>query len=576
VKCLCLLFTATLAVASLAAPVGSVHAANATLTVTTTADLATCSPGMMYSLRCAISQANSDGEGDTIAFNIPSSDGGCKPTTINATTAAVCKIAPTSPLPALSASSTVINGYTQPGAAANTNPPGAADNAIITVQLDGSSAVSTSINGLVVRGITDTIEGLSITSFNGSGIALSYARGSTVSGTYIGVTPDGGTGRGNADGVDIVSNDPAYPATQNTIGGTSPAARNVISGNAHSGIALSPSTGGQAGATIVGNDIGTDASGCHALANGTGITVGGFRGASSATIGGPSAAMRNVISGNSVAGIVISTDQGAASAIVEGNYIGTDAMGMHALGNGVGIAQHEGQTTIGGSTVGTGNVVSGNTGDGLAISGDALIRSHATVQGNLVGTDATGSGALGNGGQGVDIGDFVSATTLAGNVIADNGHAGVLVTYTPVPSSGPDAIPHVLMTRNTMVANSGLGIDLTPEHVVNCTSTPPGANDYLPCPVITSATASAVSGTACAGCTVEVYVASNAVDDLGHGEGELYLGSATADSTGQWSLSPPSGRIPPGASLTATATSPASPGPAAETSEFAANVPRSS
>jgi titin len=530
---------------------------------------------MMYSLRCAISQANSDGAGDTIAFNIPSSDSGCKPTTINNTAAAVCTIAPTSPLPALSASSTVINGYTQPGAAANTNPPGAADNAIITVQLDGSSAVSTSIDGLVVRGITDTIEGLSITSFKGSGIALSYARGSTVSGTYIGVAPDGGTGRGNADGVAIVSNDPARPATQNTIGGTSPAARNVISGNAHSGIALSPSTGGQAGATIVGNDIGIDATGSRALANGTGITVGGFRGASSATIGGPSAVMRNVISGNSVAGIAISTDQGAASAIIEGNYVGTDAMGLHALGNGVGIAQHEGQTTIGGSTAGTGNVVSGNTGDGIAISGDALIHSNATVQGNLVGTDATGSGALGNGGQGVDIGAYVSATTLADNVIAHNGRAGVLVTYTPAPSSGADAIPHVLITRNAMSANTVLGIDLAPERVVNCASTPPGPNDYVPCPVITSVTASEVRGTACAGCTVEVYVASNETDDLGHGEGAHYLGSATVDSTGQWSLSPPSGGIPCGAYVTATATAPASPGPA-ETSEFAANVLRSS
>jgi hypothetical protein len=168
----------------------------------------------------------------------------------------------------------------------------------------------------------------------------------------------------------------------------------------------------------------------------------------------------------------------------------------------------------------------------------------------------------------------VSATTLAGNVIADNGRAGVLVNYTAMPSSGTDAIPHVLVTRNTMVANSGLGIDLAPENAVNCATTPPGANDYLPCPVITSVTASGVGGTACAGCTVEVYLASNEANDLGHGGGVLYLGSATADSAGQWSLSPPSGRIPCGAYVTATATAPASPGPA-ETSEFAANVPRS-
>jgi titin len=325
----------------------------------------------------------------------------------------------------------------------------------------------------------------------------------------------------------------------------------------------------------VGNDVGTDASGSRALGNATGISVGGFRGASSATIGGPSAALRNVISGNSVAGIAISTDQGAVSATIEGNYVGTDVTGLHALGNGVGISQQEGQATIGGSTSGTGNVISGNSGDGIAISGDARTSSHATMQGNLVGADATGSGALGNGGQGVAVGDYVGTTTLAGNVIADNGHAGVLVTYTPASSSGTNAIPHVLITRNALVANSGLGIDLAPEHVVNCASTPPGPNDYLPCPVITSVTASGVSGTACAGCTVEVYIASNEADNLGHGEGALYLGSATADSMGHWSCGLPSCKISPGAYVTATATAPASPGPA-ETSEFAANVPRSS
>jgi hypothetical protein len=173
----------------------------------------------------------------------------------------------------------------------------------------------------------------------------------------------------------------------------------------------------------------------------------------------------------------------------------------------------------------------------------------------------------------VDVGDYVSATTLADNVIADNGHAGVLVAYTPT-SSGTGALPHVLITRNTISANSGLGIDLAPEHVVNCASTPPGPNDYVPCPIITSVTASQARGTACAGCTVEVYVASNEADDLGSGEGAHYLGSATADAAGQWSLSPPSGSIPCGAYATATATTPASPGPA-ETSEFAANVKRS-
>src|SRR5581483_7311149 len=50
------------------------HAAS-TLTVTTTADLSTCTTTL--SLRCAINQANKDGSGDTIAFNIPHTDPGC-------------------------------------------------------------------------------------------------------------------------------------------------------------------------------------------------------------------------------------------------------------------------------------------------------------------------------------------------------------------------------------------------------------------------------------------------------------------------------------------------------------------
>src|SRR5205085_62370 len=94
-------------------------------------------------------------------FNIPSADTGCKPTTINGTSVAVCTINPTSGLPWLVASNITINGYSQPGAQPNSQPLGGGDNAILTVQIDGSKGAG----GLVLSGnaTNDTIKGLEIT-----------------------------------------------------------------------------------------------------------------------------------------------------------------------------------------------------------------------------------------------------------------------------------------------------------------------------------------------------------------------------------------------------------------------------
>jgi hypothetical protein len=123
-----------------------------------------------------------------------------------------------------------------------------------------------------------------------------------------------------------------------------------------------------------------------------------------------------------------------------------------------------------------------------------------------------------------------------------------------------------------MAGNGGLGIDLAPQGTVNCAPGGPGPNDYTPCPIIAGATGSVVAGTACAGCTVEVYRASNDPDDQGHGEGQTLLGSVTAGPTGAWTLSLAAGQVSPGAQVTASATTPAVFQTAAETSEFAANV----
>ncbi len=154
----------------------------------------------------------------------------------------------------------------------------------------------------------------------------------------------------------------------NTIGGSTAGAGNVIAGCGY-GIFLRYSA--SSGSVVQGNFIGTNATGTAALPNSTGIWVT----ASNVTIGGTTPGARNVISGNST-GIEIDDYDGAVQGnVVQGNYIGTDVTGTMALPNvsGVNIWTGYGHTTtnntIGGTAAGAGNLISGNTQNGVWISG---------------------------------------------------------------------------------------------------------------------------------------------------------------------------------------------------------------
>jgi titin len=351
----------------------------------------------------------------------------------------------------------------------------------------------------------------------------------------------------------------------------------VISGNAQSGIAISDNS---SGITIQGNFIGTDVSGTKGLGNGgSGIVDGG---SSSNIIGGTTGSARNVISANRSAGVQLIQPN---LDVVEGNYIGTDVTGTKALGNGqdgsAGVfiqlidPDRPANNTIGGTTSNARNVISGNLADGIDIAwyppaNPPVPVTHDIVEGNFIGTDASGANALGNGGNGVFIshlvrGDQVGGTvTGAGNVIAYNRQSGVLVG-----ASNSDTQVHIAVNQNAMFSNGGLGIDLAPQGAVNCTTPPPGPNDYTPCPVIASASTTQVSGTACAHCMVEVFIATNQQDDLGHGEGQTFLGSVTTNASGAWSLTLSPGQVSVGQFVTATVTTSILP---FETSEFATNI----
>jgi len=197
------------------------------------------------SLRQAILYSNDTPGADTIKFDIPGSG--------------VHTISPASKLPTITDAVT-IDGYSQPGATANTLAVGT--NANLVIELDGSKAPTNS--GLYISASNSTVKGLVINRFGDSGINITdfpspTAVGNRIEGNFIGTDPSGTQDLGNGDdGITIdVGN-----SGSNTVGGTSLASRNLISGNTDGGIFIS------SGNQVRGNLIGTKKDGITALGNG--------------------------------------------------------------------------------------------------------------------------------------------------------------------------------------------------------------------------------------------------------------------------------------------------------------------
>ncbi len=265
----------------------------------------------------------------------------------------------------------------------------------------------------------------------------------------------------------------------NTIGGLTPDARNIISGN-NEGIQITGS--GATGNLIAGNYIGTDATGTNRLSNGMGLE---FENNSwGNTVGGAQSGAGNLVSGNG--GDAIKIDGGCYSNVIQGNLVGTDATGEGALvndGNGVDINGNN--NTIGGTTPGSGNVLSGNSGDGIVLVFNSA--SYNLMEGNLVGTDITGTQPIPNNSDGIDLffntQDNTIGGTVAGaaNTIAFNQGAGVAVGSPELP----DYCPGNAILSNSIFGNGRLGIDLGADGVTpNSPGSPHiGANNpqELPC-----------------------------------------------------------------------------------------------
>ncbi len=518
---------AAIVVAALAGALFAVPSAFATLyTVTSTSDpgFGVCDE-LECTLREAITAANGDAAADTITFQI--GIGGSY------------TISPTTPLPDILQPVT-IDATTQTGYA------GAP-----LIELNGFGA-GAGAHGLSVTAGSATIRGLAILNFGGAGISFTgSSSGSLVTGNYIGIESGGAFAQGNTFGVLVAS-------SGNTIGGTTAATRNIISGNAANGLTLFGSTN-----VVRGNYVGVDASGNFAVPNLRGVVVA----ADTNTIGGADSA-RNVISGNTGVGLSIS---GASVNTVTGNYVGTDAYGTSAVPNGgPGIQIQGGESPANTNTIAS-NVISGNGGAGLLITATTPnFAGNNAVQGNLIGTDASGKNALGNTGAGVliDADSGIGNNTIGGsaNTIAYNAKGIVAGSGTARNK----------FAKNSIHDNVGLGIDLgddgpTPNDPNDGDT---GANELLNYPVLTGASRSATGQLTVIGSfdgalpdsqvDVDFYV-TPACDGSGFGEGAIALGtlSLLSDGSGDAAFNVGPGYARPNMYVTATATD-----ELGETSEF--------
>ncbi|PYJ08552.1 MAG: hypothetical protein DME25_01225 [Verrucomicrobia bacterium] len=261
-------------------------------------------------------------------------------------------ISPAAALPAIT-DPVVIDGTTQPGH--TTNHP--------LIELNGVSAGGSSV-GLRLLAGNSTVRGLAIGRFGAEGIHVETGGSNFIQGNFIGTDVNGLLGRGNANGIVV------NLSSGNVIGGTNP---------------------------------GTSAAGSFALGNGNnGIAVYGVSSpASGNLIGGATTGARNLLSGNNGSGIYL-IGSGATGNVVQGNYIGSDAAGhlpVRNAGDGITL-QGAANNAIGGTGAGEGNLLSGNTQSGVSFFVGAPSNQ---VQGNLIGTDASGQLALGNGASGVTL-----------------------------------------------------------------------------------------------------------------------------------------------------------------------------
>lgn len=349
------------------------------------------------------------------------------------------------------------------------------------------------------------------------------------------------------------------------------------------------------GNVVEGCYLGTNAAGTAAAPLYTGILDSG----SNNRIGGSAAGQGNLISGNLI-GIEFNS---ANNTVVFGNRIGTEASGTSALSNQIGIifSSDSMGNQVGGVLSGQGNVVSGNLSNGFHFY---HLADFNTVQGNHIGTDASGDILIPNGSSLAGDASIVLSgaaniiggpSVEAGNHIVGNLGAGVLcdlcgesfvqnnvIASNAGPGIGVDAgSSSVKFWENSIYDNDGLGVDL---HLDGVTANDAGEADGVQNhPVLSTATTngcdtSRVTGTLQSYAAVGVanyhleFFKSPSADPSGFGEGKIFIGSLDLDlddaGFAAFEMFPPANMtLQLGDVITATATE-----PYGSTSEFSAAI----
>jgi CSLREA domain-containing protein len=528
----------------------AVTAANPALVVNSLGDGADAAPGngvcrtaaSTCTLRAAIAEANAQSGANEIDFAIPGSG--------------VQTIQLGSQLPTVTDTSgpTTIDGYTQPGASPNSNQ--FASNAQLRIAVRGTG--SHGVDALRITSPNNVVRGMSFYNLRRSiWLAGGNAKGNRIVGNFVGTNPSGTFGfAGSALDLDGIGVELSAGANHNTVGEASLSARNVISGNARHGIACYSG----ASNTVYNNIVGLSPLGDRRLMN---VKHGSDWNSVCANnvIGGTGGLQRNIFSGNGVpnandgsAGIEVSHGPGNTGQQIVGNCFGTDITCTSAPSWtfnafwGIHI-----EDTASNLLVDHNVVVSSRS---AAIKLEERNTMGSIVSNNLVGVGPDGR-SLPNHAPGIMVTEGATNNRIGpGNIVAHNP-VGVRISD---PGTDGNTI-----TRNSIFANGGLGIDLDPTGVNpnDAGDGDSGPNQQLNFPVLSSATRTSVRGTACSGCRVEVFVADP--DPSGFGEGRTFLAAAVADGSGNFTVA--ISGVSAGQTVTATATD-----GQGNTSEFAKRV----
>jgi hypothetical protein len=459
----------------------------------------------------------------------------------------------TEALPSLWGGGTTINGYSEPGSAVNTSS--LSSNAQIRIQIEGKGPEA--FPGLQITSGGNVVKGLAIyKTFKGIWIYGSAADNNQILGSFIGTNAAASykfsyIPPGQAHGLHVEQG-----ASENLIGKTALADRNVFSGNPRNGVALFH--GGTVDNRIMNNLVGLSPDGSRCIANGIeGIDVN--YGASYNVVGGTATNERNVSTGNGLAGIDFAHATNTVGNQAIGNYIGTNVNGKVApsgcKNNRIGIRVKDGVR----NNIVRDNVIGYSREAGVAIQGPPTqhndwVTTNNTIRNNWIGIAKDGSpipnafGVTVNG---------TNNTIGPENRIAHNTNDGIWFEYGVSKSNR--------LTRNSIYNNGGLAIDLAPNGVTanDGGDGDNGPNQLLNFPVLNSASTSSVSGSACAGCTIEIYVSD--VKSSTNGEGKKFVGSGTAGLNGSFTIAVSGVAL--GDYLTATATD-----AIGNTSEFSRNI----